>query len=132
VVIARKGEINTEQTRALEQHGKLIGRVKPAHRKCLEKGWWTEDWREEEGKREIRTFRVGEAGAGAGQRGGSGEGERDGRGASRQGGGHRLGKVLGSIPRPLNSEPEDIFASASKRPILRHRKGKRETRWERG
>jgi hypothetical protein len=40
VVIAKKGDISTEQTRALEQHGKLIGRVKPAHRKCLEKGWW--------------------------------------------------------------------------------------------
>jgi hypothetical protein len=40
VATARKGDISTEQTRALEQHGKLIGRVKPAHSKCLEKGWW--------------------------------------------------------------------------------------------
>jgi hypothetical protein len=40
VVIARKGDISTEQTRALKQHWKLIGRVKPGHRKCLEKGWW--------------------------------------------------------------------------------------------
>jgi ribonuclease HI len=40
VMIARKGDISTEQIRALEQHGKLAGRVKPARRGCLEKGWW--------------------------------------------------------------------------------------------
>jgi hypothetical protein len=40
VVIAGKSDISTEQTRALGQDGKLIGSVKPAKRKCLEKGWW--------------------------------------------------------------------------------------------
>ena len=40
VMIARKGDVSTEQIRALEQHGKLAGRVKPASRGCLEKGWW--------------------------------------------------------------------------------------------
>jgi len=39
VMIARKGGVSTEQIRALEQHGKLAGRVKPASRGCLEKGW---------------------------------------------------------------------------------------------
>ena len=39
-MIARKGDVSTEQIRALEQHGKLAGRVKPASRGCLEKGWW--------------------------------------------------------------------------------------------
>jgi hypothetical protein len=39
VMIARKGDVSTEQIRALEQHGKLAGWVKPASRGCLEKGW---------------------------------------------------------------------------------------------
>ena len=64
VMIARKGGVSTEQIRALEQHGKLAGRVKPASRGCLE---MVEDGREEEGKGQIRTFRMGEAGQREGQ-----------------------------------------------------------------
>ena len=40
MVIAWKEDISMEQVRALEQHGKLIRRVKPEQRRCLEKGWW--------------------------------------------------------------------------------------------
>jgi hypothetical protein len=129
VVIARKRDISTEQTRALEQHGKLIGRVKPAHRKCLEKGWWkTGERKRVKGRHEhfVWERRVREQDNGAGVVGGGG---RDRGGARRHGGGHRLGKVLGSIPSPLNSEPEDIPASASKRPKLRHGKVHGGNRW---
>ena len=50
VMIARKGDVSTEQIRALEQHGKLAGRVKPASRGCLYNAWRRDGGRRERGR----------------------------------------------------------------------------------
>ena len=50
VMIARKGDVSTEQIRALEQHGKLAGRVKPASRGCLYNAWRRDSGRRERGR----------------------------------------------------------------------------------
>ena len=73
----------------MEQHGKLIGRVKLAHRKEAE-----ETDGEPAGKAEDIDS-----------------------------------ESFGIHTKPLNSEPEDIPASASKRPILRHGKVHGDNQW---
>ena len=40
VVITRKEDLSSQQIRDLDTKGKLIRRIKPEDKQCLEKGWW--------------------------------------------------------------------------------------------
>ena len=80
-------------------------------RRLVHGAWWECD--DESVKRYNEHFVWERRAREPGQRCRSGGGGRDGDGPSGHSGGQRFGKVLGPIPRPLNSEPEDIPASAS-------------------
>jgi ribonuclease HI len=75
VVIARKEDISMEQVRALEQHGKLIRRVKPEQRRCLEKGWWkTGERRRIKGRHEHLVWEKEQKGGAGDEKAGDKEG----------------------------------------------------------
>ena len=40
IVVTRKEDLSSQQIRALDNKGKLIRRIKPEEKQCLEKGWW--------------------------------------------------------------------------------------------